>query len=89
MLYGVHVTDVPSRITYSYVVSRDSVRILFIIAALNNLKVLGCDIQNAYLMTPTWEKLRTIAEPVFGSEKGYIMMVVQALYGLKLSGAAF
>ena len=71
-----HVTDVPSRITYSSVVSRDSVRILFMVTALNYLKLLGCDIQNAYLTAPTREKIWTIAGPEFGSEKGSIMMVV-------------
>ena len=86
---GGHVTYVPSRITYSSVVSRDSVRILFMIAALNDLKVLGCDIQNAYLTAPTRDKIWTIAGPEFGSKKGCIVMAVQALYGLKLSGAAF
>ena len=67
MVAGGHETNVPSRITYSYVVSRDSVRILFMIAALNDLKVLGCDIQNAYLTAPTREKIWTIAGPEFGS----------------------
>ena len=71
-----HVTDVPSSITYYSVVLRDSVRIIFMIAELNNLKVLGCDIQTAYLTAPTWEKIWTIAGTEFGSEKGCIMMVV-------------
>ena len=56
MVPGVHVTDIPSSIAYSSVVLRDSVRILFMIAALNGLKLLGCDIQNAYLTDPSWEK---------------------------------
>ena len=89
MVAGGHVTNVPSSITYSSVVSRDSVRILFIIASLNNLKVLSCDIQYAYLTALTWEKIWTIAGPDFGSEKGRIVMVVRALYGLKSSGAEF
>ena len=63
MVAGGHVTDVPSRITYSSVVSRDSVQILFMIAALNDLKVLGCDIQNAYLTAPTEKKIWTIDGP--------------------------
>ena len=53
MVAGGHVTDVPSSITYSSVVSRDSVHIIFMVAALNNLKVLGCNKQNAYLTAPT------------------------------------
>ena len=52
MVAGGHVTDVPHSLTYSSVVSRDSVRIAFTIAAINGLKVLGCDIQNAYLTAP-------------------------------------
>ena len=89
MVAGGHVTNVPHNITYSSVVSRDSVRIALTIAALNNLKVLGCDIQNAYLTAPTREKVWTVAGTEFGSEKGKIMIIVRALYGLKSSGAAF
>ena len=89
MVAGGHVNDVSSSITYSSVVSRDSVRTIFMIAALNDLKVLSCDIKNAYLTATTREKIWTIARPEFGSEKGSIMMVVRALYGLKSSGAAF
>jgi predicted amino acid racemase len=44
-----HTTVAPASITYSSVVSRDSVRIARTIAALNDLDILVCDIQNAYL----------------------------------------
>jgi hypothetical protein len=50
-------TDAPKDITYSSVVSRDSVRLFFLLAALNDVEVLSCDIQNAYLMAQTKEKL--------------------------------
>jgi Reverse transcriptase (RNA-dependent DNA polymerase). len=90
MVAGGHVTETPSTLTYSSVVSRDSVRIALTIAALNDLKVLACDIQNAYLTAPCREKIWTIAGPEFGPEdKGKKMLVVRALYGLKSSGAAF
>ena len=89
MVAGGHMTDTPPSITYSSVVSRDSVRIAFTIAALNNLKVLGCDIQNAYLTAPVREKIWTKAGAEFGDDQGKIMLVVRALYGLKSSGAAF
>ena len=46
---GGHTTKAPSSITFSTVVSRDSVRIALAIAALNELGILACDIQNAYL----------------------------------------
>lgn len=90
MVAGGHVTETPSALTYSSVVSRDSVRIALTIAALNDLKVLACDIQNAYLTAPCREKIWTIAGPEFGPEDcGKKMLVVRALYGLKSSGAAF
>ena len=55
MVAGGHQTETPSSITYSSVVSRDSVRILLTIAALNNLDVLSSDIQNTYLIAPCRE----------------------------------
>jgi Reverse transcriptase (RNA-dependent DNA polymerase) len=87
---GGHTTEVPeSLITYSSVVSRDSVRIALTIAALNDLKVNACDIQNAYLTADCREKIWTRAGPEFGSEAGTIFIVRKALYGLKSAGAAF
>ena len=89
MVGGGHQTVTPAALTYSSVVSRDSVRILLTIAALQDLKVSACDIQNAYLTAPCREKIWTTAGDEFGHEKGAIMLVVRALYGLKSSGAAF
>jgi hypothetical protein len=86
---GGHTTDVPSVLTYASVVSRDSVRIALTIAALNGLKLLACDIQNAYLTADCREKIWTRAGPEFGSEVGTIFIVKKALYGLKSAGAAF
>jgi Reverse transcriptase (RNA-dependent DNA polymerase) len=86
---GGHTTDVPSSLTYASVVSRDSVRIALLIAALNDLKVLACDIQNAYLMADCRELIWNRAGPEFGSETGTIFIVKKALYGLKSAGAAF
>ena len=52
-----HKTDAPSSVTYSTVVSRDSVRIMLLIASLNELDVLSGDVQNAYLTAPNREKV--------------------------------
>ena len=57
MVAGDHKTATPSSLTYSSVVSRDSVRIALTITTLNDLKVLACDIQNAYLTVPCREKI--------------------------------
>jgi hypothetical protein len=56
LVAGGHQTDVPDESVYSSVVSRDSVRIAFTIAALNDLEVLAADVQNAYLNAPTNER---------------------------------
>ena len=40
-------TEAPATLTYSSVVSRDSVRIALTIASLNQLEILACNIQNA------------------------------------------
>jgi hypothetical protein len=82
-------TEAPPTLTYSSVVSRDSVRIAFLVAAMNDLNILSCDIQNAYLTANCRERIYTIAGPEFGSDAGSIMIVKKALYGLKSSGAAF
>ena len=86
---GRHKTTSPSSITYSSVVSRESVIIALTIAALNDLDILACDIQNAYLTALCRENIWTRAGPDFGSEKFTIVVVKMALYGLKSSGAAF
>ena len=89
MVAGGQKTVTPDALTYVSVVSRDSVRICLTIAALNDLKVLACDIQNAYLTAKCHEKIYTIAGPEFGSDAGKIMIVTRSLYGLKSSGAVF
>ena len=89
LVAGGHMTETPATLTYLSVVSRDSVRIALTIAALNDLQVMSCDIQNAYLTADCREKIWTYAGPEFGSEQGSIMFVRKALYGLKSSGAAF
>ena len=46
---GGHTTDPPFSITYSSVVSRNSVRIAFTLAALNDVEIRADDIGNSYL----------------------------------------
>ena len=84
-----HKTSTPASVTYSSVVSRDSVRICLLIAALNDLDLQSGDIENAYLTAPCRERMWTRAGSEFGPNKGKVYIVVRALYGLKSSGAAF
>ncbi len=86
---GRHMTAPPASITYSSVVSRNSVRIAFMLEALNDLNILACNIGNAYLSAPYREKVWIVAGPEFGSRQGTMIRIVQALYGLKSSGASW
>jgi hypothetical protein len=67
---GGHLTDPPKDMTYSSVVSWDSVRIAFLITVLNNLDIMAADIQNAYLNAVTKETTYFFAGPEFGVKKG-------------------
>jgi hypothetical protein len=83
-------TEAPVALCYSSVVSRDSVRLAFLIAALNELEVFACDIGNAYLNAPCQEKIWFKAGIECGqSARGKVMKCVRALYGLKSSGASW
>ena len=86
---GGHTTDPPSSITYASVVSRDSVRIALMYAALNDLPILAGDIGNAYLNAETKEKVYIICGPEFKQNEGKRALVRRAWYGLKSSGAAW
>ena len=84
-----HRTAPPQSMTYSTVVSRDSVRILLMIAALNELDLQAADIQNAFLTAPNLERCYMIAGPEFLDEQDKVFIVKRALYGLKSTPNAF
>jgi len=75
---------------YAGVVSRESVRIALIYAAVHGIPVLAADIRNAYLQAPTSEKHYVICGEEFGLEnKGKRAIIVRALYGGKAAGRDF
>jgi hypothetical protein len=84
-------TAPPFPLAYASVVSRESVRIIPTLAALNGLNVLSSDIQNTYLTAPTKEKNWTTCGAEFGGEdSGKRAVIVRALYALvRGPGAAF
>ena len=84
-----HKTETPAAITYSTVVSRDLARIMLTIAALNDLEILGADVQNAFITAPNKEKCWMRAGPEFGPDEGKVFIVTRALYGLKSASASF
>ena len=86
---GGHLTEAPGSITYSSVVSRDSIRLAFLIAGLNDLDVLAGDVTNAYLNAPCREKIWFEGQLETGEDRGKVLIITRALYGLKSSGAAW
>ncbi len=87
---GGHWTGAPAQLTYSSIMTRDSMHIAFLIAALNDIDILATDIGNAYLQAPAREKVHTTAGPEFGpNHVGKTVIVARARYGLKSSGAAW
>jgi hypothetical protein len=89
LVAGGHRTRAPATITYASVVSRETVRIALMLAALNDLQVKVEDVLNAYINAPTKEKVWTVLGPEFGPDAGKNAIIVRALYVLKSAGAAF
>jgi len=73
----VDTTDVP---TYASVVSRESVRIAFTLAALNGLSVLSANCLRAHLNAVPRERLHTKCGPEWGEMEGRWAIVVRAIY---------
>ena len=83
-------TPNPVTSTYSGVVSRESVRIAFMYAALNFLDVWAADVQNAFLQASCSKNYYTVWGPEFASE--FIVklaIIIRSAYGLKSAGADF
>ena len=74
-----HLTDAPDSITYSSVVSRDSVRIFLLLAELNGLDIMACDVGNAYLNAPCREKVWFQGGLDTGGDKGKLLVITHAL----------
>ncbi len=82
-------TKAPATITYASVVSRETVHIALLMAALNDLNVKVGDVFNAYITAPITEKVWTVLGSEFGIDAGKSAIIVSALYGLKSAGAVF
>ena len=78
--------DTPPNVTYASVVTRESIRIGFMLASLNELKILSADVAGAYLNAPCAEKVYTILGEEFGYYSGRKAIIRMALYGLKSAG---
>jgi hypothetical protein len=75
---------------YSSVVSHESVQLAFLIAALNGIDIMSCDLENAYLNAPCHHKKIWFEGSLgCGKDKGKVLIVIRALYGLKSAGASW
>ena len=88
LVAGGHLTDPLEALTYSSVVSRDSIRLAFMLAKLKGLDMIMTDIGNAYLNAEVTEKYYAIAGPELGELQGRTVVIVRSLSGLKAAGAA-
>ena len=77
-----HFTDPPVALTYSSVISWDTVSIALTLEALNRHDVMTADIQNAYIQAPTSEKHFVICGCEFGDDMGKRALIISTLYGL-------
>jgi hypothetical protein len=88
LVTGGHLTDPLSCLTYSSVVSRESVRIAFLIASVNGYDIIAEDVQNAHVQETSPEKYFAIAGDESGGDKGKTAPRARALYGLTSSGTS-
>jgi hypothetical protein len=86
---GGHMIDTPAHLTYSSVVSRETVRIALMTAALHDLEVQTSDIQNAFLTAQCAEKVWKVLGPEFSIDSGKHAVIVRALYSLGSASASF
>ena len=89
LVAGGRVTDPPATIIYVSVVSRQTVRISFALADLNDFPLKVVSIQNYYITAPVTKKIWTVLGPEFGEDSGRKSIVVRSLYGLNSSGTVF
>jgi hypothetical protein len=74
-----HMTETPQTLTYASVVTRESVRLGFLIAALNDLEIMAADVGKAYLNADCREKTWFVAGSEFGTKKGKVLIIQKAL----------
>ena len=55
----------------------------FLIAALNDIDIMSCDLENAYLNAPCREKIWFEGGIECGEDQGKVCVIVRSLYGLK------
>ena len=91
LVAGGHKRNVPTHTTFSSLAGCESVRLGFLLAALNTLNMLICDIGNIYLNALNREKVHLkVGSELFRPENTWKYIIIQrALYGFKTVTAAW
>ena len=79
--------NIPDTITYSSLVTRETVHIALTMAALHDLKVKAADVSNTYLIASNSKKIQKVLGPEIGENAGKSATIVRALYSLMSVGA--
>ena len=81
----------PAFETYCSVASRETIRLIFLTVALNDLSFLAADVGNAYLNAPCREKFYIeCGAKLFGEQnKGKMAVIVRALHRFKSVGTSW
>ena len=89
MLNGSRTPDIALVKVYSGVVSIETIRTAFVIAARNGPDVCAADVSTAFLCRKTCKKVCIIAGPEFGEDEGKVLIVEGGCHELKTSAARF
>ena len=89
LVAGGNQTEEDKEDLFAGVVAMDTVRLAFVLSAMNGLHCCAADIGNAYLYGLTKEKVFVRAGSEFGDWNGKPLIIHKGLYGLRSSGARF
>ena len=89
LVTGGHTTNALNVITYSSIVTRETVHIALTMVVLHNLVVKAEDVLNIYVMALNREKIWAVLGSEVGDYAGKSSMIVRALHSLKSVGASF
>ena len=76
-------------ITFSSVISKETVHIALTMVALHDLKVKVADVLNIIVIAPSREKIWTVLGSDFGGDAGNFAIFVRVLYSLNIVDASF
>ena len=64
-------------------VSRDSIRIIFLLASLHGVDITAIDLDHSYLNVTCAEKIFFLGGDECGDDKGHVLIIFRGLYGIK------